>query len=102
MKFNGEVLAANYQGNVSQSEHHNLYNAEGEKRRKRKEKKKEMQTKSGRHGSKCDKLKHNNEANDWCWIQNKTFKISNSARSLVTRDTSCDQLKQITGSLLLF
>ena len=39
------------------------------------------------------KLKHSNGAKDWL-IPNNTFKISNSARPLMTRDYSCNHMKQ--------
>ena len=41
------------------------------------------------------KLKHNNKARDM-WIQSKTFQMGNGTRSLMTRDASCNQMKQIT------
>ena len=38
------------------------------------------------------KFKRGNRAKDW-WIPNKPFKRSHGAGSLITRDSSCNQMK---------
>ena len=70
----------------SQTEHHNYWNQYFN------EKLKELLPGLSR------KLKKSKSKDWWIPNQKKTFTVSTGARSLMTRDTSCNQMKQITHS----